>query len=335
MRSSIIAHTTVYIVLKSRLLRASASVEKVLVQGILQMSVKSANALLISRPHLQSDAVLAMMTSTLGHSIYPPVSSRASDSCKFMTRVILANRMGNSTWVEDVWQDASGNVVMSSIGLFIHGMYLVLVVLALCFLHQRRQAGAGILGGLIAAICILSTVRVAMQVVGTAIADGLLTYRCYVIWNASRKAVLLPVVLALATAASGYAAAHHTFLSTEIADYRVFYGLALITNLSLTLLTVGRIFYTRRALRILGKTKFVQIYNLAIQLLLESALLYLIFSCAVILVRTFDGSSAIGILYELSATLMNIVPVLLTVRVSLAAKPQGVAHANTHGIGSP
>ncbi|KAJ7686291.1 hypothetical protein B0H17DRAFT_718347 [Mycena rosella] len=276
--------------------------------------------------------------------------------------------MANSTLIAVAWTGVSGSALITAAALFMHGIYVVLAVLALLFLYQRRPAGAAVLGGLIAAMCVLGTAAMVLQVGSTvfwleslhsaaqnsttasqvqglehtedvmmfvemllviannAIADGLLIYRCYVIWAGShQKVVILPVVLALASAASGYVAAHREFgarNSTLItpSDSRIFYGLVVATNLSLTLLTVGRILHTRRDLKSIGKTKFVARYNTAIKMLLESAVLYLVFSCATIFVRSLDEFDAANVFYGLNAPLMNIIPTLLVVRISLAAK---------------
>ncbi|KAJ7476536.1 hypothetical protein FB451DRAFT_1243496 [Mycena latifolia] len=311
-------------------------------------------------------------------------SSLLTYPCTLNTQVcdLCLLAMAYSTLVETIWVGVSHSVLMTAIGLLMHGMYLVLVVLALYLLRQRRPTGTLILSCLIAVICVFATAVQVLQVVTTsfwlrslhfaaqeftsasevqgsrhteilvalvqeclavtnnAIVDSLLTYRCYQIWKGSHtQVVLLPVVLGIATAASGYVSNYRGYIGSS--DARLFYGLVVATNLSLTCLTVGRILYTRQALRAIGETKFIHRYNTAIEMLfvsfwlvippsniypsLESAALYLLWSCAAILARTLGGSTSIFIqtLYALGATLMNIVPVLLIVRVSLGGKPKG------------
>jgi hypothetical protein len=57
---------------------------------------------------------------------------------------------------------------------------------------------------------------------------------------------------------------------TSHPDLRIFFGSVVATNLTLTGLTVGRIWYTRRNLRVTGQTKLVRRSNIAIKLLCVS-----------------------------------------------------------------
>ncbi|KAJ7605482.1 hypothetical protein B0H17DRAFT_1221963 [Mycena rosella] len=269
--------------------------------------------------------------------------------------------------IQAAWDPALNNLLATGIVLFMHGIYFVLVVLALRFLRQRRPPRAGLFGCLIAGMFVISTADMVLQIGATllylkslhssaqdstttypedvqhaveaiafaegllvvtnnAIADGLLTYRCYVIWTKSHQNVaIIPVLLALASAASGYVSTYQYFSARHIsssaeADYRVFYGLIVATNMTLTSLTVGRILYTRRDLQLMGETKYVSRYNAAMKMILESAVLYLLFSCAGIIARSLGKFAAVDALYALCGTSMNIVPALLVVRISLAAK---------------
>ncbi|KAF8171903.1 hypothetical protein K438DRAFT_1981720 [Mycena galopus ATCC 62051] len=99
--------------------------------------------------------------------------------------------------------------------------------------------------------------------------------------------------------------------------------LGMITaNLFLTGLTAGRIWRTRRRLRVFGKRELVHRHNTAITLLLESSALYfaLMFTFFVIEMcgPALLESPAISIFTGASAQFMNILPALLIVRVCLA-----------------
>ncbi|KAJ7114847.1 hypothetical protein C8R44DRAFT_225176 [Mycena epipterygia] len=248
-----------------------------------------------------------------------------------------------------------------------HGIYMVLVVLALCFLRQRRPAGTRILGCLITGMCIFGTVAMVLQAVITslrlralnsaapwdltgyyklkgmadlvlfiaglltvtnnAIADSLLIYRCFVLWHASnRNVIVLPVLLGLGTLAWGYVSAYQLYqTATSGSAGQIYIGLVLATNLVLSGLTVGRILYTRRHLQVMGQTKFIHRYNVAIQMLLESAVIYLLFSCAMIAAGALGDFTVRSIMSRISAVLVNISPALLVVRISLGQKSEVAA----------
>lgn len=70
--------------------------------------------------------------------------------------------------------------------------------------------------------------------------------------------------------ALGYITAYRNDLGdpgSHIVDSRVGFAFAIVTNLTLTGLAAGRIWWTRRELRIVGQTKFAQRYTTAISVL--------------------------------------------------------------------
>ncbi|KAJ7702689.1 hypothetical protein B0H17DRAFT_1042858 [Mycena rosella] len=262
--------------------------------------------------------------------------------------------MGNLTTPSR--DDVLENLMKTEIVLFMHGMYIILVGLALWSLLRRKPMGYRVLSGLIIAMCIFGTVEMVLQAVdarvlvralystsnaegqaiqhsddlltfaenllvvtNNAIADSLLIYRCYVIWQSSssnKKVVVLPILLSLATLAAGYMAAYQDYITTGPPDPRIFFGLVVATNLILTALTAGRIFYDRRKLQRVGQARIVHRYNVAIKMLLESAVIYLIVSLTIIVERALAGFAAISAFYAISGELMNIIPVVLVVRIS-------------------
>ncbi|KAJ6553155.1 hypothetical protein B0H19DRAFT_1263559 [Mycena capillaripes] len=216
--------------------------------------------------------------------------------------------MDNTTTVGAAWQVTSGAVVTTEIVLFLHGIYLTLLVLALYLLCQRKPVGWPILACLLIAMCITGTAEIILQaivtkfllrkldplvqdgtssaslhsmerllvlaenllgVTNTAIADSLLIYRCYVIWKTSRyEVVAFPVLFAVATTAVGYIEMYHLYVTrTAALDLRPYLGFMLATNVMVTGLTVGRIWYTSQGLKILGQTKFLRRYKIAMALL--------------------------------------------------------------------
>ncbi|KAJ7928135.1 hypothetical protein B0H13DRAFT_2311996 [Mycena leptocephala] len=99
-------------------------------------------------------------------------------------------------------------------------------------------------------------------------------------------------------------------------------GLA-ITNLLLTGLTAGRIWWTRRHLQVISEPKLVHRYKTAIKLLFESSLLYFVIFLVYLLIDILGSpatieSPVVALFVGASPQLMNIVPALVIVRVSLA-----------------
>ncbi|KAJ6573469.1 hypothetical protein DFH09DRAFT_388672 [Mycena vulgaris] len=276
---------------------------------------------------------------------------------------------------QDVLESVLKTEIALFMHVIVSGTYMILVALALWSLVWRKPAGFRVLSGLIIAMCVFGTVEMVMQAMDTkillgalystgesegesirrsddllsfaenllvvtnnAIADSLLIYRCYVLWGDSsnrRRVVVLLVLLSLATAVAGYMAGYQDYVTTGPPDPRIFFALVVATNLTLTGLTAGRIFFTRRRLQSIGETRFVRRYNTAIKMVLESAVIYLILSLAIIVERALARFTAIGAFYAISAELLvrwrsshltdsffnpcsaqNIIPVLLVVQIS-------------------
>ncbi|KAJ7133449.1 hypothetical protein C8R44DRAFT_730603 [Mycena epipterygia] len=92
---------------------------------------------------------------------------------------------------------------------------------------------------------------VRLEVEGSALTDGLFTYRCYVVWGRSIYATILPIAMLTATTVAGYV------LEVQI-DYRfseprhnatIGFILSVATNFVLMTLTAGRIWWVGREVR--------------------------------------------------------------------------------------
>ncbi|KAJ7134854.1 hypothetical protein C8R44DRAFT_771642 [Mycena epipterygia] len=176
---------------------------------------------------------------------------------------------------------------------------------------------------------ILGFIEDLLLVTNNTITDSLLIYRCYVIWdtNYRKKVVILPLFLLLVTTVVGYVTVYRNDIAPPGShlDTRITLGLAMTTNLVLTGLTVGRIWWTRRHLRTVGQTKFIQRYNTAMSLLLESSALYSICLSILLVALSFKTSRETGPLvtyvsYGFGGQLVNIIPALVIVRVSFGRK---------------
>ncbi|KAJ7451574.1 hypothetical protein FB451DRAFT_1374263 [Mycena latifolia] len=106
-------------------------------------------------------------------------------------------------------------------------------------------------------------------------------------------------------------------------DTRTLFRLVLATNLLVTALTVGRIWWTRRDLRAIGRTKFIERYNIAMAMMLEASALYCLCISILLVALSFRNVSETGsplsyVSYGFGGQLVNIIPALLIVRVSLS-----------------
>ncbi|KAJ7367200.1 hypothetical protein DFH08DRAFT_1005443 [Mycena albidolilacea] len=167
-----------------------------------------------------------------------------------------------------------------------------------------------------------------MLVGNNVIADGLFAYRCYLIWGPgyNKQIIILPVLWLLVTTVLGCTAAYFNnviYPGKSVVDTRIGFVFAISTNLMLTGLTAGRIWWMRRELRIVGQDKFTRRYTMAISVLLESGVAYCVFLILFILALSY-GRHASGptttfasIVYGAAGQLVNIVPTAFMVRIGL------------------
>ncbi|KAJ7689117.1 hypothetical protein B0H17DRAFT_1296227 [Mycena rosella] len=190
---------------------------------------------------------------------------------------------------------------------------------------------------------ILSAVEDFLLVTNNTVTDSLLIYRCYVIWGTSRykkNMVVLPLLLTLSTAVVGYLTAYFRdpVLPESHFDSRILFGLVFGTNLLLTSLTVGRIWWTRRNLQAIGQT------------MLEASALYLIGVTLLLIGYSFKNSSTASVWTGFDGQLgvrvpvqswkkkahshQNIIPALMVVQLSLSRKTddEAVAQSNLSSV---
>ncbi|KAJ7689120.1 hypothetical protein B0H17DRAFT_1202484 [Mycena rosella] len=174
---------------------------------------------------------------------------------------------------------------------------------------------------------ILSFVEDLLLVTNNAVTDSFLIYRCYIVWSTSRykkKVVISPLLLLLSTTTVGSVTVYRNNLAPVEShfDSRILFGLAMSTNLLVTGLTVGRIWSTRRHLRTIGQTISIQRYDIAMSMLLESSVVYFIVISLLLVALSFKSSNgecpAAYVFYGFGGQLVNIIPALIIVRVSLA-----------------
>ncbi|KAJ7463167.1 hypothetical protein FB451DRAFT_463347 [Mycena latifolia] len=161
-------------------------------------------------------------------------------------------------------------------------------------------------------------------VTNSVVTDGLLIYRCYLVWGRPRKALLvLPVLLILGTLGTGYMTSYDQDSPSDEyhLDPRIVFGLNLVTNFVTMALTAARIWWVTRTQRAVLGSDFTPRYNAAIAIILESGAIY----CAGLIFQvvglSVQGSKLISPPVYLShgtiGQLVNIVPTLIVVRVGL------------------
>ncbi|KAJ7022173.1 hypothetical protein C8F04DRAFT_1240908 [Mycena alexandri] len=152
--------------------------------------------------------------------------------------------------------------------------------------------------------------------VNNVIADGLVIYRCYCVWNYNGYVVIVPILSLIATSLFG--------LDLDL-PAKPFYGLSLATNILVNMLTAGRIWWIYREARMCLKTDMQKKYLSSLAILVESGVLYsatvLAFLILVTIVPTRISTPAI---YQMLAQIMGIAPTLIIVRVGLGVSVQNV-----------
>ncbi|KAJ7451579.1 hypothetical protein FB451DRAFT_1283664 [Mycena latifolia] len=164
-------------------------------------------------------------------------------------------------------------------------------------------------------------------ITNNAIADGLFIYRCYVVWGCNKRVISLPVLLLLITTVLGYISVYRNDISnprSHIMDIRVGFAFAIMTNLTLTGLTAGRIWWAKRQLAVVGRSKSSQRYTTAISVLLESGAAYCLTLILVILAMSAVRKATVGpavvlasLGYGAATQLVNIIPTVFIIRVCL------------------
>ncbi|KAJ6555334.1 hypothetical protein DFH09DRAFT_1165211 [Mycena vulgaris] len=215
------------------------------------------------------------------------------------------------------------------VGTFFHGIYLVLFCICMyILLHRPSSRGNTVLLVTAIALFTFSTILIVLILVlvtaeieelasipsdsiqnaayviyaiNNSIADGLLIYRCSVVWNHDWRVIVLPVMLLIASTACGL----DVFL-----DATPQFAVILATNFLATGLTAGRIWWISHRSRAYLEAAAQKRYASAIALVVESGMLYSATILAFLIVISFPS---------LSSTLEEpgIAPTLMIVRVGL------------------
>ncbi|KAJ6568058.1 hypothetical protein DFH09DRAFT_1314043 [Mycena vulgaris] len=253
----------------------------------------------------------------------------------------------NSAGFDCYWRMMVFELCATCATLLLYGFYLNLFILAIYTLCRRKTRGKYVLIGASCAMALLGTTQAALRLGSTATIIGMsrelvhtalpptsirwityniltkaqnILYRCYVIWGAQWKVILLPGLLTLSTLVTAYVAIPWDGPMARF-DGRTPYGMATFTNLVLLALTAGRILWMRREAFYAGLDDTCRTrYRSAVTIILESGAIYCV--CAVLLTITFSirpltWSVAYGITLGTSLQAINIAPTLTVVRIGL------------------
>ncbi|KAJ6594734.1 hypothetical protein B0H19DRAFT_1247382 [Mycena capillaripes] len=128
-----------------------------------------------------------------------------------------------------------------------------------------------------------------LLVTNNIVTDSLFIYRCFIIWGRNVCIVILPILMLLVTTVLGYMAAISAdLLEPYNVDYRIAFAMVLLTNVMLTVLTAGRIWWMRRDACLVLESAHVRKYDTAIAIVLESGAIY----CLAIIISLIVGSVA-------------------------------------------
>jgi len=155
-----------------------------------------------------------------------------------------------------------------------------------------------------------------IYVANNVLADGLVIYRCYIIWNHNIYVVILPIILLIVTSIFGW---------DILLPLPPFFELSLATNVLVTGLTAGRIWWICRQARTYLKTDMQKSYVSSIAIVVESGVIYSASVLTYLILGAIPSASvAQNPIVEMLAQLVGIVPTLIIVRVGLGLSVQSI-----------
>ncbi|KAJ7246582.1 hypothetical protein B0H12DRAFT_758562 [Mycena haematopus] len=154
-----------------------------------------------------------------------------------------------------------------------------------------------------------------------AFTDGLFIYRCYVVWGKRKLVVVVPILMLAATTILGYiSAVQIDSLYRPTFNSKIVFIMAVVTNVTLTTLTAGRIWWVGKEVRRTLREAYDRDYSIAAAMCLESGIIYSFFVIAFMVTGSIP-STGISIINNLITGALpqavNIVPLIIIVRVGL------------------
>ncbi|KAJ7238526.1 hypothetical protein B0H12DRAFT_1137464 [Mycena haematopus] len=173
--------------------------------------------------------------------------------------------------------------------------------------------GASAYGTLGLDIAQLQTAGAVVYVTNNIIADALLIYRCYVIWNTVWVTVV-PVILLVTTMVLGYSI-----------QLRLFFILSLTMNLFVPTLVAGRLWWIIRRIRGPGGAATRRKGRNAMVIILESGLIYSVV-VSIHMIYFHSSNPTDEVIFGALGQIVGIVPTLIIVRVGLGVSQNDSGH---------
>ncbi|KAJ7157182.1 hypothetical protein C8R46DRAFT_1225787 [Mycena filopes] len=166
-----------------------------------------------------------------------------------------------------------------------------------------------------------------MLVTNNVVTDGVLIYRCFLIWGRNYYAIAAPSLLLFLSTILSYLAAYegdYPSSSGPMVDLRIGFALSVLTNIVLVGLTAGRILFTRRKAMVAGMhAEVLQRYNSATAMVLESGGILCAWVVVYVILRSMSPPTVWRVFRGGLAQILNIVPTLIIVRVGLGHAVNG------------
>lgn len=171
----------------------------------------------------------------------------------------------------------------------------------------------------------ISIAQAPFAVMNNWLADGLLLYRCYIVYAKSRGAIIFPSMMYLACLATGIVYMYRISkpeqiiftLDTMIRSGAPYITISFLLNVLLTLMIVTRLVWHRRNIRnaMGGAASAGGLYKAIITVLVESSALYLIVS--LLYVGPWAAKNPIQYIFiQILVQVQVIAPFLITLRVA-------------------
>jgi hypothetical protein len=149
------------------------------------------------------------------------------------------------------------------------------------------------------------------------IADLLLLYRCYVVWNKQKLPVALASLLVIVDTVWGWVGEGTPIFALTARFAPVFYWSVFATNVLMTAATAARIYWISRSVTPLLKDRGgLNRYQIAVAILVESAAIYS--ACLLALVLSFQDTEKRFILGCVVMRMVAVMPTLMVVQVGLS-----------------
>ncbi|KAJ7478658.1 hypothetical protein B0H11DRAFT_1725913, partial [Mycena galericulata] len=164
------------------------------------------------------------------------------------------------------------------------------------------------------------------------VADGLVIYRCYIVWGSNIRVIIVPSIMLLATSVCAYAAVYNFIkivpgqdvFATNIAEWgTALFILSLTTNILVTSL-IGQLIRILQQLLFLRCKTHSHKYISAVAIIIESGAIYSL-SLITLLTLYCLRTNAQYIAYDAHSQIMGIVPTLIIVRVGLGISTEDAA----------